>query len=44
MDWSIVVFGGAVIFGLIFYTIKGHKNYDGLIIQMRFILSVEHEV
>jgi choline transport protein len=44
MNWSIVVFGGAVIFGLIFYAIRGRKNYDGPIIEISLIPSVEHEV
>ena len=36
MYWSIVVYGGVVILGLIFYFFQGHKNYVGPSTEMEF--------
>jgi choline transport protein len=40
MNWSILVFGGAVVLGLIFYVVRGHKNYNGPIVE-RGIIPLE---
>lgn len=40
VNWSILVFGGAVILGLIFYAVRGHKNYNGPIVE-RGIIPLE---
>ena len=42
MNWSIVVFGGFVIIGFIWYAIIGRKNYNGPIVE-RPIIVEEHE-
>ena len=33
MNWSCVVYGGTVIFGIIFYVFRGHKIYRGPVID-----------
>lgn len=33
MNWSIVVFSGVVIFGMIFYFTYGHKHYQGPLVN-----------
>lgn len=42
MNWSIAVFGGFVIIGLIWYVIIGRKNYNGPIVE-RPIITTEEE-
>lgn len=36
MNWSCVVYGGVVILGIIFYAVRGHKNYVGPDTEMVF--------
>ena len=36
MNWSCVVYGGTVIFGLIFWVIRGRKQWDGPLMDRRF--------
>lgn len=37
MNWSCVVFGGIVMFGLMYYAIIGRKQYKGPVIDRRFL-------
>lgn len=37
MNWSILVFGGTVVLGLLFYAIRGRKNYSGPISETSII-------
>lgn len=37
MNWSCAVFGGVVIFGLIYYAIFGRHQYQGPVIDRRFV-------
>jgi choline transport protein len=41
MNWSIVVFGGTVFLGWIFYIVQGSKNYNGPIVERGIIPSEE---
>jgi choline transport protein len=41
MNWSIVVFGGTVFLGSIFYILQGRKNYNGPIVERGIIPSEE---
>jgi len=43
MNWSILVFVGAVILGLIFYIVRGHKNYHGPIVERGILPSESRE-
>jgi choline transport protein len=43
MNWSILVFGGAVVLGILFYIVRGHKNYNGPIVERTIIPSDELE-
>ena len=36
MNWSVVVYGGVIILGIIFYVVQGHKNYVGPSTEMEF--------
>lgn len=40
MNWSIVVFGGFVIIGLVWYAVLGRKQYNGPVVE-RPILATE---
>lgn len=40
MNWSILVFGGIVVLGSVFYSLRGHKNYNGPIVE-RAIIPLE---
>jgi choline transport protein len=40
MNWSCLVFGTTTIFGLIFYAVKGRKQYNGPIFE-RSVLPFE---
>ena len=42
MNWSIVVFGGFVIIGFIWYAAIGRKHYNGPIVE-RPIITMEEE-
>lgn len=42
MNWSIVVFGGFVIIGLIWYAVIGRKQYSGPIVELVAVVE-EHE-
>ncbi len=37
MNWSILVFGGTVVLGVLFYVVRGHKNYSGPIVERSII-------
>jgi choline transport protein len=37
MNWSIAVFGGAVMFGLVFYVLRGRRIYDGPVIEIEIV-------
>ena len=39
MNWSIVVFGGFVIIGLVWYAIIGRKNYSGPIVERSLLAT-----
>lgn len=41
MNWSVVVFGGTVFLGWIFYIVHGSKNYNGPIVERGIIPSEE---
>lgn len=43
MNWSILVFGGIVVLGWIFYTLRGHKNYNGPIVERGIIPLASRE-
>jgi choline transport protein len=44
MNWSILVFGGTVVLGILFYIVRGHKNYNGPIVERGIIpLNETHE-
>jgi choline transport protein len=43
MNWSILVFGGTVVLGLIFYVVWGRKNYNGPIVERGIIPLGSHE-
>jgi choline transport protein len=43
MNWSILVFGGAVVLGLGFYTVRGRKNYHGPIFERSIIPTNEQD-
>ncbi|MCJ1389919.1 hypothetical protein MMC18_002776 [Xylographa bjoerkii] len=42
MNWSIVVFGGAVMFGLVYYAVRGRKQYHGPIVEIPVVVAGEH--
>jgi hypothetical protein len=44
MNWSVVVFDDAVLFGLLFYAVRGRKNYDGPINEISLLSSFEQEL
>ena len=44
MNWSIVVFGGFVILGLIWYAIIGRRQYTGPIVETHSHTVLAHEV
>jgi choline transport protein len=37
MNWSILVFGGTVVLGIVFYIVRGHNNYNGPIMERGII-------
>jgi choline transport protein len=37
MNWSILVFSGTVVLGILFYLVRGHKNYHGPIVERGII-------
>lgn len=37
MNWSILVFGGTVVLGILFYIVRGRKNYHGPIVERGII-------
>lgn len=37
MNWSCVVYGGTVIFGLVFWVVKGRKQWEGPLMDRRFV-------
>jgi choline transport protein len=39
MNWSCAVFGGVVLFGLIYYASIGRKQYNGPVIDRQFVES-----
>ena len=44
MNWSIVVFGGFVIIGLIWYGILGRRNYNGPIVERPLLATEERKL
>jgi amino acid transporter len=41
MNWSVLVFGGGVILGLMFYAVRGRHNYHGPIFERGFMPTDE---
>ncbi|KAA6414258.1 MAG: Amino acid polyamine transporter I [Lasallia pustulata] len=41
MNWSVVVFPAVVIFGLIFYAVRGNKIYHGPVVERPIIITDE---
>jgi choline transport protein len=41
MNWSVVVFGGTVLLGWVFYMVQGNKNYNGPIVERGIMPSEE---
>ena len=41
MNWSIVVFGGFVIVGMMWYGISGRHHYDGPIVERPLLVTEE---
>ena len=43
MNWSIVMFGGSVLFGLAFYGVRGRKIYHGPVVERPLIVTQAHD-
>jgi choline transport protein len=37
MNWSIAVYGGAILFGLVFWVVSGRKQWQGPLLDRRFV-------
>jgi hypothetical protein len=40
MNWSVVVFSSIVIFGLVYYSIWGRKQYHGPVMDRQFTTAI----
>ncbi|MCJ1381707.1 hypothetical protein MMC17_004818 [Xylographa soralifera] len=39
MNWSVVVFGGAVVFGLVYYAVRGRRLYQGPVVEVPVVVG-----